>query len=218
VTAPCICLRVSKIIYGNRILRFISTEQYTEWAESPCVSARSVLNFYLYCVGSGKWFSKSHTYVLCGYVWYFCNVLPRPWGPLLTLTVTVSAFTITYLLFTHPVLLKAGHVITNTTGKSWSWMARSAVSGYLKTFFCSNGWMVVNDERFKYVAYFAWRDWGKPRRALVGIGSLRAEFQSRDLPNKKVESWWFNASVRWLSVRWQIRKMIFSEKGTQDQF
>jgi len=33
----------------------------------------------MYCVGSGKWFNKPHTYTLCG-VPDFCNALPSPWG------------------------------------------------------------------------------------------------------------------------------------------
>jgi hypothetical protein len=45
----------------------------TGWAKSPCAPARSVVNLYLYCVGSGKWFKKSHSYALGG-VHDFCHI------------------------------------------------------------------------------------------------------------------------------------------------
>jgi hypothetical protein len=53
---------------------------YTEWARSPCTPVRSVVNLYLYCVGSGKWFKTSHTHALGG-VRDFCHVTYSPPPP-----------------------------------------------------------------------------------------------------------------------------------------
>jgi len=69
-------------------------------SESPSAPTKSVVNLSLYCVGSGKWFKKCHTYILYG-IHDFYNILPSPWGPLPTLIVTVNMFVITYFQQVH---------------------------------------------------------------------------------------------------------------------
>jgi hypothetical protein len=63
MTAQCQVNIHSKNLMSSRVRRFLST---TGWAKSPCAPARSVVNLYLCCVGSGKLFKKSHIHVLGG--------------------------------------------------------------------------------------------------------------------------------------------------------
>jgi hypothetical protein len=81
------------------------------------------VTLYLCCVGSGKLFSKSDTYALCG-VHDFCKAPPppSPWEPLPTHIVTGSTFTVTSFQQVHRGFSYTLHLIH---GVAKTWLANS---------------------------------------------------------------------------------------------
>jgi hypothetical protein len=71
------CWREDKKCFHNRLNNDVLNICYnTGWAKSPYAPARSVVNLYLYCVWSGKWFKNS-----LGGVCDFCHIISNPPPP-----------------------------------------------------------------------------------------------------------------------------------------